>query len=222
MLKKRTPVIMLIDTSYSMEGLAIDQVNQGIKNYIEDMQNDEKLVKIIDLTVITFNSEIEIIFEHQAIDSIHNIPTLTVEGCTALDKGLQAVTDLVKRKMTTQGNRGPLFVFMSDGNPTCSKSEWESELTCLNDNPITGYGARVILGAGNDINDDILKAFVRNKELDKVMRVADLENLTDFFKYLRTITQEFGAGKVLSQPIDVLPQNQNDSIELVERDEAGR
>ena len=59
--ENRCPVILLLDTSYSMSGEAITELNQGVKIFQASVKEDELASLRVEIAVITFNSEIEVV-----------------------------------------------------------------------------------------------------------------------------------------------------------------
>lgn len=198
---KPIPVIFLIDTSGSMQGLGIQQVNVNLKEYIDEMKNDPETKESVQITIVTFDSSARVIIDFEPVTTVVT-PTLVTGGSTDLARGIRKVMEVVQAKadFIKQKCRKPLLVFMSDGNPD-SSCNWSAELDQMNADYIMKRAIRVALGAGSDINDDTLSKFILNKELDRSVKIASVEKLSEFFKYLRTITKEMSVGKPLSTPL---------------------
>lgn len=209
---KPIPVIFLIDTSYSMEGLGIQQVNNNMKEYIDALKDDSDTKDSVQLTIITFSDSAETVIKFKPISDV-DAPILKEQDSTDLAKGIAEVIRVVQEEadFIKSECKRPLLVFMSDGNATCSESEWRSEINRLNNDFILSRAIRVALGAGNEIKDSTLEAFILNKETDRAARIADMHNLSEFFKYLRTITKEIAAGKQPSK----LPDTDDDDAGTV-------
>lgn len=204
--RRAVPVIILVDVSSSMHPVGISEANQGIKDYIDEMQRNEITKSSVFLTVITFSDTPQTLIEHQRIATVQ-APTLSAEKSTGLDGGLREVNAVVKRhEADFRGGKEPLLILISDGNPTCSESAWRHELANLNSNPSVGrrpngrpVGYRVLAGAGEQINDSVLEALRHDPEKSQVVRLRDQSNISEFFRFLITITAEAVAGQVKSQ-----------------------
>lgn len=208
---KTIPVIFLIDTSGSMDGLGITQVNINLKEYIEDLKTDPQTKEAVQVTIVTFNSSASIIKNFEPIAMLVP-PVLTADATTDLALGLCKLMEVIQEKSDyIRANcKRPLLIFMSDGNPDPG-CKWKPELDNMNADYIMKRAVRVALGAGNNINDSTLEAFILNKETDRAVKVADVQDLREFFKYLQTITREMISNKPLSTPL----QAGVDSVELV-------
>ena len=55
----RVPICLLLDTSYSMTGAPIDELNEGVKLFIEALKSDEIACYSADVTVITFGGSVD-------------------------------------------------------------------------------------------------------------------------------------------------------------------
>jgi len=209
---KPIPVIFLIDTSYSMEGLGIQQVNNNMKEYIDSLKDDPETKDSVQLTIITFSDSAETVMNFKPIGDVI-APILKEQNSTNLASGIAEVMNVIRQQadFIKSECKRPLLIFMSDGNATCSESEWRREINQMNNDHIMSRAIRVALGAGGEIKDSTLEAFILNKETDRAARVTDMHNLSEFFKFLRTITKEIAAGKQPSR----LAETEKDDAETV-------
>lgn len=121
--RKPIPVIMLVDVSSSMDPVGIAQANQGIQNYVEEMQRNEETRDSVFLSVVTFSDQGNVVIEHQPIQSVQS-PTLSAESFTRLSVGLTEVLALVSRhEADFKGGKEPLFFLITDGNPNAG-DDW--------------------------------------------------------------------------------------------------
>jgi uncharacterized protein YegL len=202
--RKQIPVILLVDVSTSMDPIGIAQANQGIRNYVDELKNNEETKDSVFLSIVTFSDGSRILVDHQPVNTV-NPPQLTSEGGTNLDKGLEAVLALVGRHQSKfEGGKEPLFVLITDANPTCKEHEWRDQLSKMNNNPVIGKrpsgrwaGYRVLAGAGDEINDTVLEAFRHDKEKSMIIRLKDQANIGEFFHHLKTFTVNVAEGKAL-------------------------
>ena len=209
--RKSMPVILLVDVSTSMEPVGISQANQGIKEYIEELQRSEDTRDSVFLSVITFSDTAQTIIEHQVIETV-SAPQITAGAPrTNLDKGLAEVLALVKRKdIQFKGGKEPLFVLITDGNPNCEDAAWKAQLELMNKHPLIGKrpsgraaGYRVIAGAGSEeqINGTVLGEFRHDAEKSQIVRMKDQTTISSFLKDLKTLTVEISEARPMSQVI---------------------
>src|SRR5687768_968372 len=199
---KPIPVIFLIDVSSSMSGLGIQQVNINLKEYIDALKIDPETKDAVEITIITFSDSASTEVKFEPVANVM-APTLSTRTSTNLAHGLAEVMKVVQEKsdyIKTKCKR-PLLIFMSDGNATCPEKDWRAEMHRMNNDYVMKRAIRVALGAGDQINDSILESFKLNSETDTAIRIGSMKDLSEFFKYLRTITKEMSVGKQPSKPI---------------------
>ena len=204
--RKAVPVILLVDVSYSMEPVGIAQANQGIRDYVEEMKHNQETRDSVFLSILTFSDVARTVVDYQPVAS-DTAPQLSAESGTDLREGLRELLALVTRhEAKFKGGKEPLFVLITDANPTCKEHEWKDQLSKMNANPYVGKrpsgrwaGYRVLAGAGDEINDAVLEAFRHDKEKSMVIRLKDQASISEFFKHLKTLTVEVAEGKALSK-----------------------
>ena len=124
----RCPVVLLLDTSGSMWGNAINELNAGLKQFIQETANDEAASMSVELEVITFDNEANVVMPFTPIADVEQNPSpLTAAGMTAMGAGLDlAYNDLQERRRLYRDNGissyKPWVVLMTDGGPN---DEWQ-------------------------------------------------------------------------------------------------
>ncbi len=165
---RRLPVYMMIDCSSSMNGDAIEAVDQGFKNLTAKLTNDPNTCDIVWFSVIVFDSNPRQMIPLCPISGYKGLP-LKTRGSSNLGRALLFLSYCVKKEVRKQtmeqrGDWKPLVFLMSDGEPT---DEWE--------NIVETVGAEVNLvacGMGSDAN------------------VSNLKKLTDTVVLMKDLTQE--------------------------------
>jgi len=113
--------VLLLDTSYSMEGEPIDNLNKAIRDFRKHLSADEMVQKCLDICIISFNSEAKVILPFTPISRMEPI-TLTVEGTTAMSKGIHLAIDMIKERNRFYAEVGtpvyiPWIYMITDGEP---------------------------------------------------------------------------------------------------------
>ena len=138
----RCPVVLLLDTSASMQGEPINELNAGLQAFAEAVKEDKLAALRVEVALITFGGAARVIDGRggsermiapdasQAFLTIDGFqpPTLTVAGETlmgaAVRMGLQILRD---RKVSYKQNSidyfRPWLFLITDGHPT---DEWQT------------------------------------------------------------------------------------------------
>lgn len=125
---QRTPCVLLLDTSGSMqEHGRIDALNAALREFEQAIKGDESLRQQVTLTLITFGGDVQVEREWMPASSF-TAPTLVAQGMTpmgeAMTVALAAVEEL-RMKLRSEGipYTKPWIFLMSDGAP--NDTGWE-------------------------------------------------------------------------------------------------
>lgn len=124
-LDPRVPCVVICDTSSSMSGEPIQQLNDGLKILYDDLSMDEVAQRVVDVAVVTFGGTVHVAQEFRSVD-MSFVPTVTAGGCTPMGEAVNTALDLLeiqKQHYEESGvPRRRAWVFLiSDGQPT---DEW--------------------------------------------------------------------------------------------------
>lgn len=119
---RRLPVYLLIDTSGSMMGEAIESVRNGLQMLVSSLRQDPYALETAYLSVITFDSDAKQVTPLTELMSF-NVPDIHASGATAMGRALTLLADCVKREVQTgsaevKGDWKPVVFLLSDGMPT--------------------------------------------------------------------------------------------------------
>jgi uncharacterized protein YegL len=119
--ENRCPVILLLDTSGSMIGAAMDALNQGVNLFKENIQADTKASLSVEVALITFGP-VKLVQDFVTIDQF-TPPTLVADGVTPMGEAIEYALDLLTTRKAVYQENGiqyyrPWIFMITDGAPT--------------------------------------------------------------------------------------------------------
>ncbi|MEH2223606.1 vWA domain-containing protein [Nostoc sp.] len=125
--ENRCPVILLLDTSGSMSGQPIQELNRGLAAFKADVLKDSQASLSVEVAMITFGPIVKLTQDFATIDQFIP-PTLEVDGVTPMGAAIEYALDFLESRKQTYKDNGILYyrpwVFLiTDGAPTDS---WQS------------------------------------------------------------------------------------------------
>ncbi|MEH2282557.1 MAG: VWA domain-containing protein [Nostoc sp.] len=125
--ENRCPVILLLDTSGSMSGQPIQELNRGLAAFKADVLKDSQASLSVEVAIITFGPIVKLTQDFVTIDQF-TPPTLEVAGVTPMGAAIEYALDFLENRKKTYKDNGILYyrpwVFLiTDGAPTDS---WDS------------------------------------------------------------------------------------------------
>lgn len=124
----RCPVVLLLDTSKSMTGSPIQELEEALCQFISEVKDDVAAAASVELCIITLDERatIQLPFT-SAMDLIPRKLGLKAAGGTFTGKALERATDTICNRRKEYAQNGifsyaPWVVLMSDGKPG---DKWE-------------------------------------------------------------------------------------------------
>ncbi len=128
----RCPVVLLLDTSGSMSGQPIDQLNQGLVTLQQELSQDSYAARRVQVAIVTFDSYVNVVQDFVDFDQF-NPPHLSATGTTAMGEGIETALNLIEsHKQLLKANDidyyRPWLLMITDGAPTDS---WQNAAQML-------------------------------------------------------------------------------------------
>lgn len=121
-LDPRCACVMLLDTSGSMAGAPIDQLNAGLSAFQADVQTDALARRRLEVAIVTFGGTVNTIQEWVSAGAFE-APTLIPNGGTPMGEAVTRALQMVSQRKQEYKEAGlkyyrPWVFLITDGAPT--------------------------------------------------------------------------------------------------------
>lgn len=188
--ENRCPVILVLDTSGSMQGAPIAALNEGIKAFKQDVLRDTQAMLSVEVSLIAFGKGVQQIQDFVTIEYF-DPPQLKADGLTPMGEALSLALDVLEKRKLVYKNHGipyyrPWIFLITDGAPTDS---WHAAAQRLQKAEVENRLLFSVAVQGADM--DTLKQIS--------MRLPVLLNSLDFrdlFMWLSSSMKRVSSGKI--------------------------
>lgn len=145
----------LVDTSGSMAGKPIDELNEGLNRFKEQVCKDERTRDILDISIIRFSSDWEVLQDFTPVEYMQPVNFEAV-GSTYMAEALNKAIEMVNERSRFYRRAGtepykPWIVLISDGAPFDDVDAMAREINEMVDNEKLAFWSLAVPGADTEV-----------------------------------------------------------------------
>ncbi|ONI42899.1 hypothetical protein AN640_06975 [Candidatus Epulonipiscium fishelsonii] len=166
----RIAVCLCLDTSYSMRGTRIKELNEGVRLFYEAIKEDEMAFYSAEISIVTFGKNGAVcLIDFASLELQPDVPRLIAEGMTPMGEAVNLALDLLEDRKKEYRDKGvdyyqPWLVLMTDGEPNGSDIELSRSINrtvdLLEQKKLTIFP----IGIGAEADMNILKKYSPNRQ----------------------------------------------------------
>ena len=152
----RCPCLLILDTSGSMQGSPINELNSGLSTYKEELSSDSIAMKRVETAILTFGPP----SVENTFTTAENFspPTLRASGATPMGEAIIQGLEMVKQRKDEYRQNGisfyrPWVFLITDGGPT---DDWHNAAAMVQEGERSKAFSFFAVGVGG-ANMDILQ-----------------------------------------------------------------
>lgn len=185
--ERHVAAVLLVDTSGSMSGSPIAELNQGLVEFGNALQNDSLAQGRAEVCIISFNSSVQTEMSFRPATD-YEAPVLSATGLTSMNEAIEAGLDALESRKAEYRANGvsyyrPWLFLLTDGAPTDGGKESAARTRLQNaiKNKKVVYMPMGI-GSGADISK--LQSYYPSDVTVRPVLKAGASNFKDAFTWL--------------------------------------
>lgn len=196
----RCPVVLLLDTSTSMAGSPIVELEAAVGQFYSEMANDPIASMSVEISVISFGASVDQLRRFESVADTLNkpLPTLQATGNTPMGSALSLALSEIDARRAWYQRQGlsayqPWIVILTDGQPNDS---WQTPTNQARHRAERGKLTMIGVGIGNGVDMHTLNQIVPADP--GAHRLAGLK-FQNFFRWLSDSLRVVSTGSTVQQ-----------------------
>ena len=189
--KKSLVIFFLIDTSGSMRGTKMGELNTVMEELIPEIRRVGEADTDVKLAVLTFSTDVKWMYSQPINIEDFEWTRLNAEGVTSMGAAFKELSLRMSRNSFLNSpslSFAPVIFLMTDGYPS---DDYQAGLKALQSNSWYKFGLKAALGIGQEANDDMLAEFTGSK--DTVVHAYSGNQLAQMIKIVAVTASQIGS-----------------------------
>ena len=229
--KRRLPICFELDTSGSMMGIPIKQLNMGLQNFVASIKSNDDTRSSTDIAIVTFGSKVDIVMPFGKISKDKGIPEIKASTTlTPIGEGVLTALELLNARKEGYKQMGikyfqPWLVVITDGAPQGPNAVANMELAIKACNELERDDKLVVfnIGVGSGVDFDCLKRLSVKREEPISINSTDFGKLFEFLGSSSSSIVSSGMNDDALYTMDTAPQGTavdiDDFMKFINEDE---
>ena len=189
--KKSLVIFFLIDTSGSMKGKKMGELNTVMEELIPEIRRVGEADTDVKVAVLTFSTEVRWMYSNPIPIEDFEWARLRASGVTSMGAAFKELNHRMSRNSFLNSpslSFAPVIFLMTDGYPS---DDYKEGLRELQTNSWYKFGLKAALGIGQEANDNILAEFTGSK--DTVVHAYSGGQLAQMIKIIAVTSAQIGS-----------------------------
>ena len=189
--RKSLVIFFLIDTSGSMKGKKMGELNTVMEELIPEIRRVGEADTDVKIAVLTFATNVRWMYSAPVSIEDFEWARLRADGVTSMGEAFRELSLRMSRNSFLSSpslSFAPVIFLMTDGYPS---DDYKSALKVLQTNSWYKFGLKAALGIGSEANDDMLAEFTGSK--DTVVHAYSGSQLAQMIKIIAVTSSQIGS-----------------------------
>lgn len=189
--KKSLVIFFLIDTSGSMKGTKMGELNTVMEELIPEIRRVGEADTDVKVAVLTFANSVMWMYSEPISIEDFEWTRLRADGVTSMGEAFRELSIRMSRNSFLSSpslSFAPVIFLMTDGYPS---DDYKAGLEALQKNSWYKFGLKAALGIGKEANDDMLAEFTGTR--DTVVHAYSGGQLAQMIKIIAVTSSQIGS-----------------------------
>lgn len=189
--KKSLVIFFMIDTSASMKGKKMGELNTVMEELIPEIRRVGEADTDVKIAVLTFSTDVKWMYSAPISIEEFEWTRLNASGVTSMGAAFEEISSRMSRNGFLNSpslSFAPVIFLMTDGYPS---DDYKKGLKALQANSWYKFGLKAALGIGNEANDDMLAEFTGSP--DTVVHAYTGGQLAQMIKIVAVTASQIGS-----------------------------